>query len=71
MIEEKTLGRLGPLPFWKSGSHQPTGFVIGQGPEIPKRTVPGQARVTDLAPTILDLLGVAPPGSLAGKSIFK
>ncbi|MCX6555422.1 MAG: alkaline phosphatase family protein [Candidatus Aminicenantes bacterium] len=71
MAEEKTLGRLGPVPFWKSGSHQATGFVIGSGPDIPRRTASGQARVIDLAPTILDLLGIAPPGTLAGQPIFQ
>ena len=70
MIEEKTLGRLGPVPFWKSGSHRSTGFVIGQGPDIPRRTTPGAAQVIDLAPTILKLLDMAQPGALDGKPIF-
>lgn len=70
MSEAETMGRLGPLPFWKSGSHQPTGFVIGRGAGIPRPPAAGQARVTDLAPTVLGLLGVVPPPSLAGKALF-
>jgi len=69
MIESKTLGRLGPVPFWKSGSHQPTGFVIGLGPGISRRA-PGQAHVIDLAPTILRLMGVPLPEHLAGRTLF-
>ncbi len=71
MIEDKILGRLGPLPFWKSGSHRPTGFVIGRGPDILPQTAPGLARVIDVAPTILDLLGMAAPDHLSGRPLFK
>jgi len=71
MIEGKTCGRLGPLPFWKSGSHQPTGFVLGLGPDIPRHASPGQARVTDLAPTVLQLLGIAAPSHLCGRPLFR
>jgi predicted AlkP superfamily phosphohydrolase/phosphomutase len=69
MIESKTLGRLGPVPFWKSGSHQPTGFVIGLGPGISRRA-PGQAQVIDLAPTILRLMGFPVPEHLSGRTLF-
>ena len=42
-MSEESAGRLGPLPFWKSGSHQPTGFVIGRGSGYspPARRRPG------------------------------
>jgi predicted AlkP superfamily phosphohydrolase/phosphomutase len=69
MIEEKNLGRLGPLPFWKSGSHQPSGFVIGRGPGI-RQQAGGRAQVTDLAPTVLQLLDCALPPHLSGKPLF-
>jgi hypothetical protein len=70
MIEEKTLGRLGPVPFWKTGSHHPAGFVIGRGPDIPRRAAAGRARVSDLAPTVLGLLGIVQPASLEGRPLF-
>ena len=70
MIEEQTTGRLGPVPFWKSGSHQPNGFVIGRGPGIPRQAAGGGARVIDLAPTVLSLLDCPLPAHLAGRPLF-
>ena len=70
MAADATCGRLGPAPFWKSGSHRPDGFVLGLGPDIPRRESAGQAHVIDLAPTVLDLLGCALPGHLRGRPLF-
>jgi predicted AlkP superfamily phosphohydrolase/phosphomutase len=71
MIEDKDLGRLGPVPFWKSGSHRPSGFVIGRGPGIPGRAAGGRARVIDLAPTVLDLMGCPLPPQLPGRPLYR
>jgi predicted AlkP superfamily phosphohydrolase/phosphomutase len=70
MIADATAGSLGPAPFWKSGSHRPTGFVVGLGPDIARGAATDRVRVTDLAPTILRLLGVPPAGHHDGRPIF-
>jgi Type I phosphodiesterase / nucleotide pyrophosphatase len=48
-----------------------TSFVIGAGPGMPHRLGPADARVVDLAPTLLHQLGlpVAPPADLDGHSL--
>lgn len=71
MAEDAEAGRLGPAPFWKSGSHRPTGFLIGLGPGISPAAPPGRARVIDVAPTILGLLGVPGPGGMEGTPLFR
>jgi predicted AlkP superfamily phosphohydrolase/phosphomutase len=71
MVEDAEAGRLGPAPFWKSGSHQPTGFVIGLGPGIPRSAPGGQGRVVDLAPTVLDLLGMDTAAGMDGRPLFR
>ncbi len=71
MAGDAAAGLLGPAPFWKSGSHRPTGFVAGLGPGIPRQAPAGTARVVDLAPTVLDLLGTAVPGHMDGRPLFR
>jgi predicted AlkP superfamily phosphohydrolase/phosphomutase len=71
MVEDTEAGRLGPAPFWKTGSHQPTGFVIGLGPGIARSAPRGQGRVVDLAPTVLELLGADADLRLDGRSLFR
>ena len=71
MAEDREAGRLGPAPFWKSGSHRPTGFVLGLGPDIPSWSANRQGRVVDLAPTVLNLLGAPLPGHLDGRPLFR
>jgi predicted AlkP superfamily phosphohydrolase/phosphomutase len=71
MMEEPSLGRLGPVPFWKTGSHRPHGFVIGRGPGIPRRAAAGRSRVIDLAPTVLGLMGCELPPYLPGRPLFE
>lgn len=71
MAEDREAGRLGPAPFWKSGSHRPTGFIVGLGPGIPQRQPGGPARVVDLAPTVIDLLGVGGAERMDGRPLFR
>jgi predicted AlkP superfamily phosphohydrolase/phosphomutase len=56
----------------RSGNHTYPGFAVAHGPGIPAgsgRLDGPRARVVDLAPTILRLLGVTPPPSLRGRAI--
>jgi predicted AlkP superfamily phosphohydrolase/phosphomutase len=61
-------GRIGPVPFHRSGSHTPDGFVVAVGPGIARGPLPG-GNVLDLGPTLLRLAGAAVPAGLDGAPI--
>jgi hypothetical protein len=70
VVDSADCGRIGPLPFRQSGGHTTRGFFGLAGAE----GAPGRlaaARLIDLAPTILDLLGVALPNHLEGRSLVR
>jgi hypothetical protein len=48
-IVETPLGRLGPMPFQRTGSHVERGFVLASGPGIPSAAVPAEPHALDLA----------------------
>jgi hypothetical protein len=65
-VAESRFGRLGPYPHYRAGSHRHRGFICAIGPGIqPGGTVEG-GHVMDLAPTILQLLGVPIPDHIDG-----
>lgn len=66
-IEHPDVGRVGPVPFFRTGEHDDLGFALISGPGVLPDRLPEHA-VTDLPPTLLDLLGVENPPSLAGRS---
>jgi predicted AlkP superfamily phosphohydrolase/phosphomutase len=68
--ESPKVGRIGPFPFCRLGSHNPGGFLIVSGPGIePGSTLPS-GDVIDLAPTILNLMGVQVPDYFDGKPLL-
>ena len=69
-IDDGRGNRLGPIPYWKSGSHNFTGFIMSNGLKINPGIVSGSASVTDVAPTVLDLLGEEIPTYMKGKPLF-
>jgi len=44
-------------------------MIAGPGTGPPGRTIPGQVGVIDVAPTLLDLLGLSPPVNVQGRSL--
>lgn len=67
-VESPSIGRIGPVPFKRPGSHQPHGSYFVAGPGID----PGQgpsAELLDLPPTILSLVGAPIPPRLSGRPI--
>jgi predicted AlkP superfamily phosphohydrolase/phosphomutase len=54
------------LPQGDSGFHRPDGVFIAHGPSIRVGSQLNQARIIDLAPTILHLLGVPVPEDMDG-----
>jgi predicted AlkP superfamily phosphohydrolase/phosphomutase len=61
----------GRHPLGRSGNHRRRGFLIGAGGPFAGMQRPGDAHVLDLAPTVLDLLGVQQPASFQGRSLLR
>jgi predicted AlkP superfamily phosphohydrolase/phosphomutase len=55
-------------PEGRSGNHRMQGFVLAAGPDIKSGTIK-QARMIDLAPTILKLLGRRVPEQMDGRPL--
>ena len=53
-------------PYY-TGNHRPTAFMVSQGPEILHGAVFEGTSILDLAPTILNLLGIRPPDYMDGR----
>ncbi len=54
-------------PLVDSGNHRPEGIFIAAGPPVRQGGVVSGARLVDLAPTALHLLGVPPPDDMDGR----
>jgi predicted AlkP superfamily phosphohydrolase/phosphomutase len=70
IAESPDIGRIGPVPFNRTGSHRSDGFLIANGGDI----VPGSSlpagHSLDLAPTILTLMGAPIPDYYEGKPLL-
>jgi len=53
----------------KGGNHRPNGIIFMKGPAIRQRLVVKGARIVDLAPTILYLMGVPVPNDIDGRTL--
>ena len=70
VFDSPAFGRFGPVQYMRTGGHVERGFALIAGPGIsPRSTVPGGS-VTDLAPTILELVGAPLPSYLDGRSLM-
>ncbi|MBD2103245.1 alkaline phosphatase family protein [Leptolyngbya sp. FACHB-261] len=71
VVDSPDLGRIGPVPYNRTGSHRANGFLLAQGPGI----VPGSqlpvGHALDLAPTILNLMGAPIPQHYEGKPLLE
>ncbi|MEY3361085.1 MAG: hypothetical protein RL531_804 [Actinomycetota bacterium] len=68
-IDHPSAGRIGPVPMHRVGEHSGAGFVLIAGPDNAPTDL-GTHRAVDLAPTILDLLGVRATDDLHGRSML-
>jgi hypothetical protein len=63
-------GRIGPVPFARSGGHTSRSFAIMAGPAVPATGAAAETgQLIDLAPTILGLMQAPVPSRLRGKSL--
>ncbi len=70
VIESKDIGRIGPVPYFRTGGHRAGGFALMKGPEIPAGITLPTANVFDLPATMLEMLGAPIPTRMEGKSIL-
>jgi predicted AlkP superfamily phosphohydrolase/phosphomutase len=68
VIDWPTPGR---HPQGRSGNHQPEGFLIAAGPQVPAGATLGQAHIFDLAPTVYDVMGLQAPREMHGTSLLQ
>lgn len=55
----------------KSGSHRDNGIFLAEGPEVIAGKAISGARIIDMAPTILHLLGVPTPADMDGRALIE
>src|SRR5208337_3939421 len=68
-IDSPRFGRLGPVPYHRTGAHSSDGFLCASGPGIPVAQTRAPGSLLDIAPTILTLMGAPCPRELPGKSL--
>lgn len=68
-VESPLVGRIGPLPHFRAGSHRSQGFIVATGPGIPAGVTLPQGHALDMAPTLLSLMGAPIPQHLEGRPL--
>lgn len=71
VVDHPTCGRIGPIPYRRTGSHRDRGFWIVRGPEIEPGSNLPQGHGVDLSPTLLGLMGAPIPEYMDGKPLLK
>jgi hypothetical protein len=61
VVDHPKAGRIGPVPFKRSGSHVHRGFLMATGPGLPAGEQLPEAHALTIPPTILSLLGAPIP----------
>jgi predicted AlkP superfamily phosphohydrolase/phosphomutase len=70
VVDSPTVGRIGPVPFGRTGSHVHRGFIAVRGPGAAPGSRLADGRVTDVAATILDLMGASPRRPIDGRPLL-
>jgi predicted AlkP superfamily phosphohydrolase/phosphomutase len=68
VVDSPDVGRIGPVPFYRTGGHSARGFAMATGPGIRSGHRLAESEAVDLGPTILDMLGAAVPDRFDGRS---
>lgn len=70
VVESPLVGRIGPVPWMRTGGHAAEGFCIMGGPGIaPGGSLRAEAGVPDLTATLLDMLDIARAEHIKGRSL--
>ena len=70
-VVDSPVGRIGPMPFRRTGSHVERGFLLASGAGIPAGLHLPEPRGIDVAPTILSLMDVPIPSYMDGKPLIE
>jgi predicted AlkP superfamily phosphohydrolase/phosphomutase len=70
VVDSPEVGRIGPVPYFRTGGHRAGGFALLSGPKFKAGTSLGQREIIDLPATILDLINVPIPDYFEGKSFL-
>ncbi|MEB3830224.1 alkaline phosphatase family protein [Phormidium sp. CCY1219] len=71
VVESPDIGRIGPVPFNRTGSHRSDGFMVAKGPGIEADSTIPAGHSLDLAPTMLHLLDAPIPPDFEGQPMLK
>ena len=71
VVDHPRAGRIGPVPFKRSGSHVHRGFFMARGVDIAPGTRLSEKHALDLAPTILAEMGAPIPAHFDGRPILE
>jgi predicted AlkP superfamily phosphohydrolase/phosphomutase len=66
VVDSPTFGRIGPVPYGRTGGHLNRGFALVKAERYQPGSTLAQGRVSDLAPTMLALLGAPVPDYCEG-----
>jgi predicted AlkP superfamily phosphohydrolase/phosphomutase len=69
VVDHPTAGRIGPVPFKRSGSHVHRGFLLAAGPGVAAGRRFPEGHALDIPPTILALLGAPVPAHFDGRPL--
>jgi predicted AlkP superfamily phosphohydrolase/phosphomutase len=69
VLDHPVAGRIGPLPFKRSGSHVHRGFMLAAGPGVAAGRTIVERHSLDIPPTILTLLGAPVPAHFEGTPV--
>jgi predicted AlkP superfamily phosphohydrolase/phosphomutase len=71
VVDSPELGRIGPVPYSRTGSHRSDGFLVAQGPGIEPGSSAPEGHALDLAPTVLSLMGASIPPHFEGRPLIE
>ena len=71
VVESNRIGRIGPVPYRRTGSHRARGFMLATGPGIEAGTELPEGDQVDVPATILGLMGAEVPDYFQGRTLLR